>query len=106
MVHRRRKKASKENPNCDKRGSRGIPNKREKEQIALLNNTLPKKIWEAKQRKKKRFVESLKKAQSKSEQIFDNETFTPLAKARQVRQIYRQAMNKNKPKKKEVIVGK
>jgi hypothetical protein len=71
-----------------------------------LNNVLPKKVWEAKQRKKKRFVESLKKARAKSEQVFDNEAFTPLAKARQVRQIYRQALKKNKPKAKEIIVGK
>jgi Flp pilus assembly protein TadB len=71
----------------------------------VLNNTLPKKIWEAKARKKKRFVESLKKAQKKSEQVFDNEAYTPLAKARQVREIYKKAMNNSKPKQKEIIVG-
>lgn len=62
-------------------------------------------MWEAKQRKKKRFVESIKKAQAKSEQIFDNDSFTALAKARQVREIYRKAMKQTKPKSKEIIIG-
>ena len=70
-----------------------------------MNNVLPKKVWEAKQRKKKRFIENLKKARKQSEQVFDNDAFTPLAKARQVRQIYKQAMSKNKPKAKEIIIG-
>lgn len=63
-------------------------------------------MWEAKQRKKKRFVETIKKARAQSEQIFDNDSFTPLAKARQVREIYRQAMKKSKPKSKEIIIGR
>lgn len=57
-------------------------------------------------RKKKRFIESLKKAKKQSEQVFDNEMFTPLAKARQVREIYKKAIKSSKPKSKEIIVGK
>ena len=32
--------------------------------------------------------------------------FTPLAKARQVREIYKKAIKSSKPKSKEIIVGK
>ena len=78
---------------------------RERDRIAVLNNVLPKKVWEYKMRKKKRFIESLKKARKQSEQVIDNNMFTPLAKAREVRTIYRKAMKKNKPKPKETIVG-
>ena len=78
----------------------------EKERIALLNNALPKKVWEAKQRKKKRLFDSLRKARSQSEQVFDNDAYSPNAKARQVRDIYKKALKKSKPKDKETIVGK
>lgn len=78
----------------------------QKEKIQVLKNALPKKVWEAKQRKKKRMVESLKRAHKQSAQIFDNDSFTGMAKARQVRQIYKKAEKTNAIKKKEIIVAR
>lgn len=78
----------------------------EKERMKLLKNALPKKVWEAKMRKKKKLHHAMKRAAKKSEQIIENDTYTGYSKAKQISEIYRRALKFQKPKKKEVIVGK
>ena len=78
----------------------------EKEKLMMLKNRLPKKVLEAKYRKKKKMVNNLKKAQSEAAEIYENEGLSPFTKARSINQLYRKAIKKSKPKKKQVIVSK
>ena len=48
----------------------------------------------------------MKRAAKKSEQIIENDTYTGFAKAKQIGEIYRKALKFQRPKKKEIIVGK
>jgi len=78
----------------------------EKEKLMMLKNRLPKKVLEAKYRKKKKLVNNLKKAQSEAAEIYENEGLSPFTKARSINQLYRKAIKKSKPKKKQIIVSK
>lgn len=80
--------------------------KLEKEQMKIFNARLPKKVMEAKFRKKKRFINSMKKAKNKAEEIFDNDAIGAFSKARQINQVYRRAKKSQRPKMKEIIVAK
>lgn len=78
----------------------------EKQRLKILKNRLPKKVMEAKARQKKRFFNSMKKANSKAEQIFESDGLTGYSKARQINDLYKKAARKARPKKKEIIVAK
>jgi AdoMet-dependent rRNA methyltransferase SPB1 len=72
----------------------------------MLKNRLPKKVLEAKYRKKKKMINNLKKAQSEAAEIYDNEGLSPFTKARSINQLYRKAIKKSKPKMKQVFVSR
>ena len=78
----------------------------EKERLKILRKRLPKKVLEAKMRIRKRAFNSMKKANQKAEQIFENDSIGGFSKARQINDLYAKAAKKSRPKKKEVFVAK
>lgn len=54
-------------------------------------------------RQKKRFVNSLKKAQTKVSGLLDQEGLDPRTKARQINELYKRAVRTKKPKGKKMI---
>ena len=80
--------------------------KLEKEQLKILKARLPKKVMEAKFRKKKKLITQMKKAKNKAEEVFENDAIGAFSKARQINQIYKKAAKSTRPKEKEIIVAK
>ena len=78
----------------------------EKERLKILKKRLPKKVLEAKMRQRKRLFNSIKKANQKAEAIFENDSIGGFSKAKQINNLYKSAVRKTKPKKKEVFVAK
>lgn len=77
----------------------------EKERLRLLKKALPKKVQEAKFRKKKRAVRELKKAESEAKQLFNEENLN-VSKAKQISEIYKRAIRKGKEKPKRIVFMK
>ena len=77
----------------------------EKARLETIGNRLPKKVMEAKFRKKKRMINALKKAKGEANEVLDNEGLSPFTKARSINRIYGKAIKKSRPNKKNVIVS-
>jgi AdoMet-dependent rRNA methyltransferase SPB1 len=77
----------------------------EKERIYLLRNQLPKKVMEAKYRKKKKVVREMKKAETEVKQIFDEDNVN-FSRAKQISEIYKRAIRKSKEKPKRIVFMK
>ena len=96
----------------EKRHSGGVPQvskeeiAAEKERLMLMRNKLPKKVMEAKYRKKKRVLNTMKRASSEVAEVYDTEGLSPFSKARAISQIYKKAIRKTKTKPKAIIVAK
>lgn len=77
----------------------------EKERLYLLKNKLPKKVAEAKYRKKKKVVREMKKADGEVKQLFEEENLN-FSKAKQISEIYKKAIRKSKEKPKNIVFMK
>ena len=77
----------------------------EKARLRLLKNQLPKKVLEAKYRKKKRVVREMKKAESEVKQLFEEDNLN-FSKAKQISGLYKRAIRKSKEKPKKIVFMK
>lgn len=78
----------------------------EKERLEVLGNKLPKKVMEAKARKKKKMISAMKKAKTESNVVLENEGLSHFTKARSINKIYKKALSKGRDKKMRTIVMK
>ncbi len=56
----------------------------EKERLRIWNKRLPKKVMEAKMRRKNKMIRSMMKAKNKAKEIFENDSYSNFSKARQI----------------------
>lgn len=77
----------------------------EKERLYLMKNQLPKKVQEAKHRKKKKVIREMKKAEGEVKQIFEEDNLN-FSKAKQISEIYKRAIRKGKEKPKNIVFMK
>lgn len=73
-----------------------------KEELRLDKMAMPKKVAEAKYRRKQRVVRAMKRAEGEAKQLFDEENLN-VSKAKQISEIYRRAIRKSKEKRKAVV---
>lgn len=76
----------------------------EREKLEMMGRKLPKKVMEAKFRKKKKMINQLKKAKGEANEVLDNEGLSPFTKARSINRIYSKAVRKGQPKKQGIVV--
>lgn len=76
----------------------------ERELLKKINDRMPKKILEAKHRKKKRMARQMEKIKKKAQVISNQEEIGEGSKIRQIEKLYKRELNKNKESKKYVFV--
>jgi AdoMet-dependent rRNA methyltransferase SPB1 len=77
--------------------------RQEKERLMAINARVPKKILEAKARRRKRIQSKLKKTEKKADTIMSQEGITEVNKLRQVGKLYDQSKRQLKDSKRYVI---
>lgn len=75
----------------------------EKEYLREINSRTPKKILEAKNRKKKKMLKQMDKLKQKAQVIVNQDDMGEVSKIREIEKLYKKEMIKNQPKKKYVI---
>ena len=75
----------------------------EKEYLKKLDARIPKKILEAKARKKNKLNKRLQKIKKKAEGIANQDEYTEISKVKQIEKLYKREMSKSKEKKKYII---
>ncbi len=73
-----------------------------KERLMAINSRQPKKVLEAKWRKKIKLTRKLQKAKNKAEAVFEQEELSTQAKMKQIRSIYRKELKQKKDEKKYI----
>lgn len=76
----------------------------ERELLREMNARTPKKILEAKNRKKKRLARTMEKVKQKAQAIVNQDEVGEGSKLRQIEKLYKKELAKNKPQKKYVFV--
>lgn len=76
----------------------------ERELLKQINDRLPKKVLEAKNRKKKKMARQMEKIKKKAQVISNQEEIGEGSKIRQIEKLYRRELGKNKQEKKYVVV--
>lgn len=77
-----------------------------KAKLRAINALEPKKVAEAKARKRKRLQQALEKAKAKAAKIMESDEIADGSKLREIEKIYRKARAKEKQKKKYVVSRK
>lgn len=77
-----------------------------KEKLKAINARDPKKVAEAKARKRRKLQQSLDKAKAKAAKIMESEEITDGSKLKEIEKIYSKARSKNQQKKKYVVSKK
>jgi len=75
----------------------------EKEYLRKITVRMPKKILEAKARKKNRLNKRLQKIKKQAEGIASQDEYTEISKVKQIEKLYKREINKSKEKKKYII---
>ena len=75
----------------------------EKEYLRKITVRMPKKILEAKARKRNRLNKRLQKIRKQAEGIANQDEYTEISKVKQIEKLYKREINKNKEKKKYII---
>jgi len=76
---------------------------KEKESLRAFNSRMPKKILEAKARKKNKLTKRLEKVKQKAQAISNQDDINEFSKVKQIEKLYRKEINKTKEKKKYVV---
>lgn len=76
----------------------------ERDLLLEINSRTPKKILEAKNRKKRKMAKQMDKIKKKAQAIVNQEEIGEGSKLRQIEKLYKKELNKNKPKKSYVVV--
>ena len=79
---------------------------REKEELREVNSKMPKKILEAKNRKKRKIAKKMQKVKKIAENIVNQEEINEKSKIQQIEKLYRKELSKFKVKKKYVVSRK
>jgi len=79
--------------------------KREKEELREVNSKMPKKVLEAKNRKKRKIAIKMQKVKRKAQVIVNQDEINERSKITQIEKLYKRELSKMKEKKK-YIVGK
>ena len=75
----------------------------EKEYLKKITVRMPKKVLEAKARKKNRLNKRLQKIRKQAEGIANQDEYTEISKVKQIEKLYKREINKSKEKKKYII---
>ena len=75
----------------------------EKEYLKKITVRMPKKVLEAKARKRNRLNKRLQKIKKQAENIANQEEYTEISKVKQIEKLYKREINRNKDKKKYII---
>lgn len=75
----------------------------EREALREFNSRMPKKILEAKARKKNKLAKRLDKVKKKAQAISNQDDINEFSKVKQIEKLYRKEINKSKEKKKYVV---
>ncbi len=75
----------------------------EKEYLKKITVRMPKKVLEAKARKRNRLNKRLQKIKKQAENIANQDEYTEISKVKQIEKLYKREINKSKDKKKYVI---
>ena len=75
----------------------------EKEYLRKITVRMPKKILEAKARKKNRLNKRLQKIKNQAEGIANQDEYTEISKVKQIEKLYKREINKSKEKKRYII---
>ena len=75
----------------------------EKEYLRKITVRMPKKILEAKARKKNRLNKRLQKIRKQAEGIANQDEYTEISKVKQIEKLYKREINKSKDKKRYII---
>ena len=76
---------------------------REKEYLRKINARMPKKILEAKARKRNKLQKRLQKIKKKAENIANQDEYNEISKVKQIEKLYRKELSKGKEKKRYII---
>jgi AdoMet-dependent rRNA methyltransferase SPB1 len=76
---------------------------REKEILKKLNDRMPKKILQAKARKRNKLMKRLDKVKKKAQTISNQEEISEVSKIKQIERLYKREMDKSKEKKKYIV---
>ena len=76
----------------------------EKEVLKQINDRMPKKVIEAKNRKKKKMMRQMDKIKKKAQVISNQEEIGEGSKIRQIEKLYKRELAKNKESKKYIVV--
>jgi len=79
---------------------------REKEELREVNSKMPKKVLEAKNRKKRKIAKQMQKVKKKAESIVNQEEINERSKVQQIEKLYKKELSKFKEKKKYVVSRK
>ena len=75
----------------------------EKEFLKKITVRMPKKVLEAKARKRNRLNKRLQKIKKQAENIANQDEYTEISKVKQIEKLYKREINKSKDKKKYII---
>ena len=75
----------------------------EKEYLRKITVRMPKKVLEAKARKKNKLNKRLEKIRKQAEGIANQDEYTEISKVKQIEKLYKREINKSKEKKKYII---
>lgn len=75
----------------------------EKEQLRQINNRIPKKVLEAKNRKKRRLEKRLQKIKNQAQIISNQEEINEISKIKQIEKLYKKEFRKNKENKQYIF---
>ena len=75
----------------------------EKAYLKKLNDRMPKKVLEAKARKRNKLNKRLEKVKKKAEAIYNQEEINEISKVKQIEKLYKKELARNKEKKKYII---
>ncbi len=76
---------------------------KEKEALREFNSRMPKKILEAKARKKNKLAKRLDRVKKKAQAISNQDDINEFSKVKQIEKIYRKELNKTKEKKRYIV---
>ena len=75
----------------------------QKEILKQVNDRMPKKVLEAKSRKKKKLQKRLDKVKKKAQVISNQDEINEFSKVKQIQKLYKKELNKSKEKKRYVV---